>query len=57
MHGELAVEGWETHAAKPEEASRKIMHLGGAGWEPVDVETLTKDLTTTKLIDFFKRSK
>jgi hypothetical protein len=39
------------------EASRKIMQLGGEGWELVDVEALSKDGTTTKLIYFFKRPK
>ena len=39
------------------ETSRRIMQFGGEGWELVDVEALTKDGTTTKLIYFFKRSK
>jgi hypothetical protein len=37
------------------ETSRRIVQLGGEGWELVDVESLTKDGTTTKLIYFFKR--
>lgn len=39
------------------ETSRRIVQLGSEGWELVDVETLTKDGTTTKLIYFFKRSR
>jgi hypothetical protein len=37
------------------ETSRKIMQLGGEGWELVDVEAMCKDGSTTKLIYFFKR--
>ena len=39
------------------ETSRRIVQVGGEGWELVDVETLTKDGSTTKLIYFFKRLK
>ena len=39
------------------DASRNIMQLGSEGWELVDVEALTKDGRTTKLIYFFKRPK
>jgi len=39
------------------ETSRRIVQLGGEGWELVDVEALTKDGTTSKLIYFFKRPK
>ncbi|GAA4465115.1 hypothetical protein GCM10023156_52430 [Novipirellula rosea] len=39
------------------ETSRKIVQLGGEGWELVDVESLVKDGASTKLIYFFKRPK
>ncbi len=39
------------------ETSRRIVQLGGEGWELVDVETIVKDGSTTKLIYFFKRPK
>ncbi|WP_372721258.1 hypothetical protein [Novipirellula sp.] len=39
------------------ETSRKIVQLGGEGWELVDVESLVKDGASVKLIYFFKRPK
>ena len=39
------------------EISRKIVQLGGEGWELVDVESLVKDGASAKLIYFFKRPK
>jgi hypothetical protein len=58
-----AVRSWEHLAMTVEaadgpgdaETSRRIMQLGDEGWELVDVESLSKDGTTTKLIYFFKR--
>lgn len=62
---EAVAQGWE-HLAMPvaaddalggPETSRKINQLGNDGWELVDVETFTKDGSTTKLVYFFKRPK
>ncbi len=39
------------------ETSRKIVQLGGEGWELVDVESLVKDGASANLIYFFKRPK
>ncbi len=39
------------------DTSRRIVQLGGEGWELVDVEALVKDGTSAKLIYFFKRPK
>lgn len=38
------------------DTSRRIQQLGGEGWELVNVESLTKEGTTTQLIYFFKRA-
>jgi hypothetical protein len=63
--GETGVKQWE-HLAMTVEAengfggadtSRKIVQLGSDGWELVDVETVAKDGTTTKVVYFFKRPK
>jgi hypothetical protein len=61
----VAVQSWEhlamtvdaADAPGDAESSRRIMQLGNEGWELVDVESLSKDGTTAKLIYFFKRSK
>lgn len=53
----LAMTVEATDSPDDADASRKIMLLGNEGWELVDVESLTNDGTTTKLIYFFKRPK
>ena len=37
------------------EHSRRIVQLGNEGWELVDVESITKDGTTTQTVYYFKR--
>lgn len=39
------------------ETAKKINELGRQGWQLVDVETMVKDGTTTKMVYFFKRQK
>lgn len=39
------------------ETSRKIVELGGDGWQLVDVETFAKAGTTTQMVYFFRRPK
>ncbi len=39
------------------DTSRKIVQPGSDGWELVDVETVVKGGTTTKVVYFFKRPK
>jgi hypothetical protein len=60
-----AVQRWEhmamtvdaTDGPGDAETSRRIVQFGGEGWELVDVETIVKGGSTTKLIYFFKRPK
>jgi hypothetical protein len=60
-----AMQSWEhmamtvdaTDAPGDAETSRRIVQFGGEGWELVDVETIVKGGSTTRLIYFFKRPK
>ena len=53
----LAMTADATDGPGDADTSRRIVQLGGEGWELVDVEAITKDGATTKLIYFFKRPK
>lgn len=62
---ETGVKQWEHMAMSVDaengfggaDTSRRIVQLGNEGWELVDVETVVKDGTTTKVVYFFKRPK